>query len=383
MKKSLLLTLEFPPQSGGVATYYFNVCNNLPPEKIMVLAPAHSDTEILDQKQAFPILRDKQLAKLLKPGGLANKLRQVILLNKIKKIIKKEQIELIQVGNLLPLGTLAYLISRKKKIPYIVYTHGLDVLLPRQFMRKKILIKKILQGAAAIVTNSNFTLNKIAEIGIDKGKIQVIYPCPNFSKPDISKEKIDQAKSALNLQNKKIILSVGRLVPRKGFDLVIKSMADVIKKMPDVSYLIAGTGPDQKRLEDLIAETGLKNSIKLLGHVADKDLPVFYQLCDIFVMPARQIGSYDVEGFGIVYLEANLLGKPVIAGESGGVPEAVVHNQTGILINPGSQKELTAALLNLLVNQEMATRLGEQGRARVLKNFNWKIQTEKIKKLLD
>jgi len=381
MKKSLLVTLEFPPQAGGVATYYYNVCKNLPAEKITVMAPNQPNCEKFDEKQKFAIIRDKILEDLLKTSTLTSRLLQMGLIRMMGKIIKLHNIELIQVGQILPLGTLAYLYSRRHHIPYIVYTHGFDILLPQQFTRKKILIKKIIDGAKAVVANSHFTKDELVKLGADADKIIVVHPCPNINNDEVSEWKIGEINEDYGLKNKKIILTVGRLVARKGHDLIIKALPAVIAKIPNLIYLIIGTGPYQKELEKLVNQQGLRDYVKFLGYITDNELPAFYQVCDVFAMPSRQIGP-DVEGFGIAYLEANLFSKPVIGGKSGGVGEAVINGKTGLLINPNRVEEATEALIKLLTDSAYAERLGLQGMERVIEEFDWASQTEKIKEVL-
>ncbi len=384
MKKSLLITLEFPPQVGGVASYYFNVCKNLPPDKIVVMAPTQKETERFDQSQNFPIIREKILNELAKPklNKLASQLQKFKVLKLLGKIVNSHNIELIQVGNILPLGTLAYLQQKRQQTPYLIYTHGLDILLPQESPRKKILLKKIISQAQTIIANSNFTKNELINLGAEPAKVLVVYPCPSVDNAAISDWKIEELKDDYQLKDKKILLTVGRLVERKGHDMVIKSLPAIIKQVPNVIYLIIGKGPFQKNLENLVSQHSLRDYVKILDNIPNGELPGFYQLSDVFIMPSRQIGP-DAEGFGITYLEANLFSKPVIGGKSGGVPEAVIDGRTGILVEPTNEDEIIQAAVKLLTDTAYAQRLGMQGMERVLEQFDWENQTNIIKKVLE
>ena len=390
IKKSLFITLDFPPRLGGVATFYYNVCKNLPPDKIIVLAPTQEGSEEFDRQQKFTIIRKKLLNQFPETwptgfGGILkiiSTIRWFSIIKHLAQTVKNHQIELIQVGQILPLGTLALIYKNRKKIPYIFYAHGLDITLPQKFMRKKTLLKKIIAGAQGIIANSHWTEDKLIELGAEKNKITVVHPCPNLSPEQASEWKVEEIFQDHQLKDKKILLTVGRLVERKGHDMVIKALPQIIKAVPDVIYLIVGNGPHKKALEKLSNQLRLGDYVKFISVADQNDLAAFYQICDVFIMPARELENGDVEGFGIVYLEANLFGKPVIGGRSGGVPEAIVDGQTGILVNPVDSEEIAQTAISLLTDSAYAAKLGTQGLGRVSEKFDWAIQTEKIKAIL-
>ena len=390
IKKSLLVTLDFPPNLGGVATFYYNVCKNLPGDKIVVLAPEQEGAEAFDKKQNFTIIRKKLLSNFPQtmPKGLggilkmASSIKWLSIIRYFKLLVKQHDIELIQAGQILPIGTLAMIYKKQKKIPYLFYAHGLDILLPQKFMRKKTLLKKIIANAQAIIANSYFTKDELIKLGAKPEQVTVIYPCPSLTAEQTSEWKIQEILQDYELKNKKILLTVGRLVERKGHDMVIKALPKIIKKVPDVTYLIIGEGPRKKNLEELVNQGNLRDYVRFLGPLPQNDLAAFYQLSDVFIMPARQLVNGDVEGFGIVYLEANLFGKPVIGGRSGGVPEAIIDGQTGLLVNPNDIDKIAEKTIKLLTNSAYAERLGIQGMERVSEEFNWQSQTEKIKEIL-
>jgi phosphatidylinositol alpha-1,6-mannosyltransferase len=267
------------------------------------------------------------------------------------------------------------------KLPFIVSLHGYDVLAAQKTPWKKYWLLKILNRAKAIIVNSKFTESKVLKLGISANKITIVYPCPNIKPENLIPAERQALKTELELHGKKVLLSVGRLVPRKGFDKVIEALPEVIGQVPNLQYLIVGNGKYKDELEKSALKLKVLDHLTICEDIPDTNLPSYYDMADVFIMPARQIGS-DVEGFGIVYLETNSFGKPVIAGKSGGASEAVLDGQTGVLVDPEDVSQIARAIINLMTNDEYAMKLGAQGKERVLKEFQWPVQVEKIKNLL-
>jgi len=375
MKKSLLITLEFPPQTGGVSNYLFNIVNNFHIQDIIVLS---EKTEKNPPSVGYKIYQRKLLTnyKFIWP-------KWVFLFFTARKIIKKEKIECIQVSHILPVGTVALMIKKYLGLPYLVYTHGMDILLPQSSKRKTKLVKSILKNANNVIANSQFTKNELLKLGVDDKKITIVYPCASLIPKEVDLIKQEDIISKFKLNDKNILLTVGRLVVRKGHDMVIKSLKMILEKFPNTIYLIAGDGPNNQNLKKLAKSLNISDKVIFFGNTSNDDLQIFYRLCSVFVMPSRKIKECgDVEGFGSVFLEANLFEKPVIGGKSGGQSEAIKDNYSGLLVNPHNQDEITNAILILLQNPDYAKQLGQQGRQRVLENFNWNQQTKKIMNLL-
>jgi phosphatidylinositol alpha-1,6-mannosyltransferase len=373
MKNTLLITLEYPPQVGGVANYLANICANLPREQIVVLAPRAPQSYLFDHTQKYKICRRKLLAKniLFWPKWL-------FLFWHTCKIVKTEKIEKILVGQVLPVGYTALILHKFFKIPYAVFTYGMDITEPMKNQWKKKMVISILKKADKIITIGDYTRNKIIGLGIASDKIIIVHPCSNIQN---TKYKIqNNIKEKYNLADKKIILTVGRLVERKGQDKVIEALPKILEKIPDTVYLIVGEGQNLLNLQSKILNLKLENNVILTGKVSDEELASYYELCDIFIMPSREING-DVEGFGIVYLEANSFGKPVIGGRSGGVSDAVIDGQTGLLVDPNNVEETTATVIKLLTDDNLRNKLGEQGRERVEREFKWENEAEKVSRL--
>ncbi|MFH1030329.1 MAG: glycosyltransferase family 4 protein [bacterium] len=390
MRKSLLFTIDFPPPNGGVAKYYENICAGLPLDNISVLCEHEEKESEFDKDQKYKIYRKNLISKSpIWP-------KWILSFFYLRKISKKEKSEIILVGQILPLGTVAWLCNKIFKLPYAVFIHGMDIEMAKCRPRKRKLAKKILENAEFIIANSRYTKNLVINEGIRGEKIEVIYPCVNtriYANVNACLPCLPPAQAGrkhgrqanqreLNRSCQPVLLTVGRLVKRKGHDMVIKALPKVIEKFPNIEYIIAGDGIDRGYIEDLTKKYDMGAFVKILGNISDEEKFKLMAECDIFISPSRNI-SGDVEGFGIVYLEAALYGKPVIAGNSGGAPEAVIDGQTGILVDPENLDEIADTIIKLLTDPDLANKLGVHGRERVLLEFTWDRQIEKIKKLLE
>lgn len=364
MKKLLIATIEFPPQKGGVANYLASLAGHLPQEKVIVLAPDnHPQTISLEKRDGYKIYRKKIISKfpLLWPKWLP-------LLFYLFRIVRQEKIEAILVGQVLPVGTAALAVKRILGIPFFVSCHGMDILVPQSVPRKNRILLKILAEARGIITNSHFTKRELVNLGVAEEKVVVVYPCPG-EKKEASPSVREEVRRKYNLQDKKILLTVGRLVERKGHDKVVEALPKILEYVPNVVYIVVGDGPEKEKLQVLSSKLQVQDKVMFAGEVSKEKLRAFYELCDIFIMVPRQIGS-DVEGFGTVYLEANQYGKPAIAGRSGGVAEAVEDGVTGLLVDPTDVDQTAEAVIKLLTDKNLANRLGQQGKEREKEIFN-------------
>jgi phosphatidylinositol alpha-1,6-mannosyltransferase len=350
--KVLLFTLEYPPFHGGVAEYYGNLVKSWPvPENIYVLDNA----------------KNRLLTGWLWPRWLPA-------VELLFRAIRKHKINHILVGQILPLGTATYYISKLTHTPYTVILHGMDFTYALRVPRKKAMAEKILKQAKYIICASSYTAKLVTEFLGETDKIKTVNPGIDPAKASGHDLRSKELKEKHKLDGKVVLFSLGRLVKRKGFDYVIKAMAEVVKQNSRVFYFIAGNGPDKRYIYDCAA--GIPNII-FLGEIGEEDKWAWLQLCDIFIMPARNIEG-DYEGFGIVYLEANLCGKPVIAGDSGGVRDAVKGAVTGIIVDPNNIERIAGAISTLSTDAKLRQTLGEQGRARAISEFSWEKQAKII-----
>ncbi len=377
MKKTLLVTIDFPPMIGGVANYWANLNKNLPSEDIVVLAPEYDGSHGFDIHQNYLIYRKNLISKIkwLWPKWLP-------LLYFMYRLIKAEKVERVIVGQILPVGTAAYILHKFLKFDYIVSAHGMDVKTPEVGSRKYKIMKKVLNKACHVISNSQFTKGAIEKLGVPAKKISIVYPCPNIQAIEIDPVLQEDIVKQYDLEDKKVLLTVGRLVERKGHDRVIQSLVKVVQRFPDLRYIIIGKGSNLSNLKYLVKRLRLKKHVIFLERVDDDELQIFYDLANVFIMTSRELSCGDVEGFGIVYLEANNFKKPVIAGRTGGAIEAVEHEVNGLLVNPDDFRHIAKAITKLFKHRDYAQQLGEKGFERNQNRFCWPVQAEKLERII-
>lgn len=363
--KTLLITLEYAPFKGGVANYYSHLAHYWPlGEQFHVLDNARQ--ELLRRGTGF---------SLWPAWGRA--------LGVIRRKLRSGKFDYLLVGQILPLGTVAFLLSLVRPLRYGVFLHGMDLSLAHRAPRKRWLSALILKRADRIICANSYVARLTMKLfsGLDEDKIVVINPGIVSGAPYTTPEKLAALRQEYGLTDKLVLLSVGRLVRRKGVDQTLLALSLLSAEERDkVVYVVAGTGPDELSLKQLITPD-IKDKVVFLGEVSEEEKWLWLQACDIFIMPARQIGS-DFEGFGIVYLEANICQKPVIAGRSGGVSDAVSDGESGLLVDPDSPESISRAISRLVSSASERERLGRIGKERALSDFAWEKQAQKLLEII-
>jgi phosphatidyl-myo-inositol dimannoside synthase len=297
-------------------------------------------------------------------------------------------------ASVLPEGLVGNAVGRLLGIPNAIFAHGEEVhrLRPdRQLSRKRRLTASIkrrclwraFSRADVVIANSQFTAELLRAGVSDPSRVAVVHPGtdPMRYRP---MDRDTQLAEQLGVRDKKVIFTVGRLVHRKGQDTVIQAMRQISEKVPDAVYLIAGGGECEQDLRQLAERLGVTDRVRFMGPADEQILPQLYNLSDVFVMANREMsGSGDLEGFGIVFLEAAACEVPTIGGRSGGVPDAIVDGQTGLLVDGGSTEEVAQAIIHLLTDRDVATRMGRAGRQRVCQQLTWDHSASRIRDLLD
>ena len=383
-KYSLLIAEDFPPSVGGIQTMLYQIANNYN-KQMIVIAPSCEEAEKFDSRQTFQIIRketfpdvsffnnivcrivDRFFAGVGPAIVFARQWFPTMFLLVIKKKVKT-----VHCGQI-KCGLIGYLSKLFFKKPYFVYAHGVEILSPikRKLKYKKRFYSFILKNANLVITNSNNTKKILLQYDIPLKKIFTVPLGADLKKfnPNLNPTELIKRH---NLYGKKLILSVGHLVKRKGFDYVLKSLPTVLENVKDAFYVIVGEGEDKSRLKTLVKDLKIEKNVLFAGKVSEEELPYYYAMSDVFVMLSRELRSGDIEGFGIVFVEANACGKPVIGGRSGGIEDAVLDGETGLLVNPTDTEEISKGIIKLLTDREYAERLGEKGRKRAEKEFNWK-----------
>ncbi len=372
--RSLFIFIDFPPIGGGISSFNTNIIKHLPPEQLVIMAPTHNGfqeaTKGLSGKLYFyPYYRE------CPPKHKLRDLWRII--RYAWPIIQKEQVGIIHCSAPLLTGPAGLFYRLVKGIPYIVYTYASDVTRPQSSRLKKYLLKLVLKKAARIVTISEYTKNEIVKLGLRPEQIvKMIGIDPaEFSGIAVDTEK---ARVKYRLAGKKVLLTVSRLVDEKGLDTVIRLLPEIKKKHNNIVYVVTGTGSDLESLKKLSMETGVADSVVFTGFVTLDELRQLYDLCDVFIMLSRPTDKQEIEGFGLVFLEANMYKKPVVAGNIGGVPDAVADGVSGLLVDPLDLAAATQAVEKLLGNGDLARLLGEQGYQRAVSEFAWDQQIKKL-----
>lgn len=344
MRDKLLITIDYPPNVGGVARYLDSYVRK---HNVDVLCPRAARQTSIFKEPDIQIFRKKLLWRWW-PKWLPLLFWGIVYLRKYKEII---------ISHILPAGYLAFLSGK----PYIVILHGLDILNANKSEWKRFWTKRILNKASHIVVNSKATGELLRTIFSDLYNFEIEHPrIKPLPKAD------ENPKETYGLDNKKVILSLGRLVQRKGQEKILKLMPRILQEAPEAVFVIAGDGPKREELEAMARVLGIEDKVKFLGWVKDSELPNIYKMCDVFVMPVLP-SKDNWEGFGIVCLEAAYFCRPCVVSNVGGLPEAVEDNRTGFVVR--DDEELGTRIIELLKDENLRYALGDEGRARVEEKF--------------
>jgi len=377
MRSVLLVTLEYPPQIGGIAEYLSCVTEALGPDRIHILAPEVPEAHDTDMAAGAPIYRRRLSSRFLRPRWLPA-------VYWTWWLCRKERPQALVISHVLPMGHVAWLMRRFLGIPYVVILHGMDIASAVAAQgRKRRETGRILSAAALVVANSGYTAQWVRSLGIGEDRIAVVKPAPSLLLPQqVAEGDADSFRDRHGLGGRFMLLFVGRLVRRKGADIIIRVLPVLKDRGIDAGLVVVGDGPERPALEALAEELGVSDRVSFPGPLQGRDLAAAYAAADVFVMTPQSRGP-DVEGFGIVYLEANLFGKPVIGSRSGGVPDAVRDGETGLLVEAGRPEDLAEAVGRLHRDPGLRERLGSRGQRRVRAEFGDNRQAKRFVAVLD
>ncbi len=369
--KTLIITLEYPPQIGGVASYTYNLAKNMPATDIVVYTVKTDGGADFDKKNSWKVVRGKPFSLFLWPHW-------VKMLGEIWGLVEKEKITKIYVHHALPVGYVAYLLKKFKKIPYVIFFHGTD--LDLGIKNKKNKLKKICLAAEKLVFNSNFLKNKFQSAFEDvKTEISVVHPCPNdIFLQTVPEGELKKIKSQLALEGKSVVITVARMIEGKGYPHMIRLLPKILEKVPNLVWLIIGDGPKKDEIIKSIQKNYLQNVTRFIGKLPYTELPKYYQLADLMVLLTHPDESSAEEAWGTAFVEAAASGLPVVAGRAGGVEEAVLDRQTGLVVDVYQDQSIISAVSELLRNKDYAKQMAQAGKERVMREFNWSEQLKKL-----
>ena len=370
----LLLTYDFPPMGGGIARWMAEIALRYPAGELIVSTGAMEHSEAADRRYPNRVDRLAVPARRLKNlQGLVQWSRRVTTL------VAEHQAGFLWCGNLRPAAYPAKWAHERSGIPYGIIVYGGDLLALRinylDSRLKRVAAQALLGTADVLVACSRWThdlaCDVLRELGLAErtGRVRVI---PLGTDPELFRPGVDPARLIAGhaLPAARWLLTVARLVPHKGVDITIRALALLAPRYPDLRYAIVGQGPERGALEDLARGEGVAERVHFLSELGDESLPLAYGLATVYVGASRQTAK-DVEGFGIALLEAQAAGIPVVAGQSGGIPDAVQDGVTGVLADPEDPAAVAAAIAGLLDDPGRARQLGASGRAAVERFFNW------------
>lgn len=370
----LVFSPDYKPSSGGIAEHAFKVAQAMKRRglDVFILAPD------LPGDREFDLVSNIETRRVKQVPVIAPLLYFLALLS----MLKQHNIGFVYCVTSHPSGLLCAMASAFRQFVYSVTVHGHEVMYARRGLRQalKAVLKPlqiaVMNTAERVLPVSAFTRDRLIEAGVAEEKICLIYngiDLEDFAEPaDVS--VLLQEKG---LAGKRLILTVGRLVERKGHDTVIRGMPALLREVPDAVYVIVGEGPERAKLCELAEREGVAERVFLLGRVSREEMVGLMSRSDVFVMPSRQVGT-SVEGFGIVFLEAGALGKPVVGGRSGGIPDAIDDGITGLLVDPLDPAAVAGAVSRILLTPALARRMGEAGRERAARLFTWDKVAERI-----
>jgi len=374
MKKVLIITLEYPPQIGGISSYTHELAKVLGSGTV-ILAPLNPASAPWDQSVGYTLIRKRLFfPKFIWPSWLK-------LFFIVQKIIRKQKIEVLLIHHVLPVGYIGWLVEKIFHVPYIIFFHGADLTSRKSSTAwKRRLVQLVGKGSGKVVVNSLAMKRHVkAFIYLTDDQIVVVNPCPAaifLQRPGA--EELDLVRRQYALEGKRILLSVSRLGQGKGFPHLLRLIPNILNSIPQLVLLIVGDGPKRDELLKFVQAHNLQNVVRFIGPLTAKELRLFYYLADVFVLLTHDDDERGQEGFGLVFLEAAAAELPVVAGRSGGVEEAVINGQTGLVVDIYQERQVEDAIISLFTKPDLAKQLGELARERIEREFQLSKQIEKI-----
>ncbi|PPJ23908.1 alpha-(1-2)-phosphatidylinositol mannosyltransferase [Nocardia nova] len=375
MGRTLLITNDFPPRPGGIQSYVHSLALRMPPEDLVVYAPRwRGDShQRFDAQQPFEVVRHPTTLMLPTP----------LVLRRAAKLLREQRCDTVWFGAAAPLALMSPALRRFGADRIVASTHGHEVgwsMLPgaRQVLR-------VIGDHTDVVTYvSKYTRRRFAAAFGAQAALEYLPPGVDSTvfRPDPAARA--ELRARYGLGERPTVLCLSRLVPRKGQDMLILAMREIRRRIDGAVLVIAGGGPYEEKLRALVRSLDLEADVVFTGRVPAAELAAHHTLADVFAMPSRTRGAgLDVEGLGIVYLEASATGVPVVAGNSGGAPETVLEGRTGTVVDGRDERAVAAAVVDILSDRDAAARMGAAGREWVADQWRWDVLGGRLRSLLD
>ena len=368
--RHLLVTNDFPPKIGGIQSLLWEWWRRLPSDSFAVLTSPHAGSDEFDAAQPYRIERTREPVLLPHP----------FMVQRINSMARDFGADFVVLDPALPLG----LVGPTLNLPYMVVLHGAEVTVPGRLPGSKQVLGHVLRGARHVIAAGGYPAREGDHAAGRALPVTVVPPGVDTSRfVPLSLQQRNEARDRFGIaRDAEVVLGISRLVPRKGFDTVIRAVAQLAPSRPRLQLVIASTGRDEDRLRKLAAE--LRAPVSFLGRVPHDDLPALYGCADVFSMMCRnRWGGLEQEGFGIVFVEAAACGIPQVAGDSGGAAEAVEDGVTGyVMADPSDAAGLAARIATILDDDMLRASMGAASRRRAQQEFDYDVLAARLGSVL-
>ena len=361
--RTLVVTNDFPPRVGGIESFVLSMVRRMPPDQVVVHTARQPADAAFDATLPFPVVRDP--SRLLVPTRAIT--------NRSIAIARDMDCEFVWFGAAAPLGLMAHkLKSRAGVRRTVATTHGHEVWWAST-PGTRAMLRRIGDTNDVLTYLGTYTRHRIAKALSAKAGARMVQLAPGVDDqafhPGVDGSAV---RESYGLGDRPVVVCVSRLVARKGQDMLIRSLPLIHRRVPDAAVLIVGDGSQRDDLEKLVDKLGLRRDVVFTGRKAWVDTPAYFAAGDVFCMPTRtRKAGFEIEGLGIVYLEASACGLPVVAGDSGGAPDAVQDGVTGYVVNGRATEEIAQRVSALLLDRELAREMGQWGRRWVEQRWRW------------
>jgi phosphatidyl-myo-inositol dimannoside synthase len=363
MSRTLIITNDFPTRQGGIESFVFALADRLPPDEVVIYTAAMQGDREFDAKLPYPVVRDAS-SMLLPTRAVAKRTAEVL---------RREGCDSVLFGAAAPLGLLGDGLRQAGAGRVVGLTHGHETWWAKVPAARRAL-RRIGEGCDVLTYVSEFCRRRIVPALSGGAAARMVRLAPGVDtevfRPDVGGAAIRERLGIAT--GRPVLVSVSRFVPRKGQDALIKAMPHVLAVIPDALLLLVGDGPSRRRLERLTRDHDVAASVLFAGAVPWSEAPGWFDVGDVFAMPCRtRKGGLEPEALGIVFLEAQACGHPVLVGDSGGAPETVLHGETGYVVDPSNPVAIAARAADLLSDLDDVRLMGEKGRAWVEREWSW------------
>jgi phosphatidyl-myo-inositol dimannoside synthase len=369
--KALIVTNDFPPKVGGINYYVGHLVRHLPAGEATVFASDWPGAEAFDAEFPHRVVRWASDSMYPTPG----------VVDRVATLALDERADIVLFGAAAPLALMGRAVQRRTGIPYAAFMHGVEIWAAQVPMAAR-LLSLLGRNAALLMGVSRWQVELIRKAVGSGPRIELLPPGVDADRfhAGVSDRAVRRRHG---LGDDPVICCVSRLTLRKGQDVVIRALPRMIEEFPAIRFLVVGAGPDYERLRGLARRTGVEDRVVFAGEVSYEELPGYFRAGDVFVMPCRtrKLGL-EAEAFGAVFLQASAVGRPCVAGDSGGAPEAVMDGETGLVVDGNDRDAVASAILELLRDRERAEKMGRAGADRVRREMTWEALSARLRELL-